>query len=97
MNDIKLTDAVLPGADVFVTTVDDEAVLLAQNTGVYFGLDPVGSKIWEFLTEDGQLTTVWQKMQDHFDAEPERLGHDLRAFVAELEGHGLIRRAAPLS
>ena len=35
--------------DVVHRMVGDEAVLLQLDSGVYYGLDPVGSRIWELL------------------------------------------------
>jgi hypothetical protein len=36
---------------VVCAALDDEAVLLNVETGLYFGLDAIGSRIWELLAE----------------------------------------------
>jgi len=70
--------------------LDGEAVLLNLESGKYYGLDPVGSRIWQFVQQTPLLRSVWQSMQDEFDAPADTLHTDLLTFIDELSGEGLI-------
>ena len=77
--------------EVLFREVGGEAVLLHQETGKYFGLDEVGTRMWLLLTEHGQLSPAYQALLDEYDVAPEQLQHDLLAFVESLASHGLLR------
>ena len=70
--------------------LDGEAVLLNLESGKYYGLDPVGLRIWQFVQQTPLLRSVWQSMQDEFDAPADTLHTDLLTFIDELSGEGLI-------
>jgi len=88
---IMLDSLVRVPEDVIFRELDGEAVLLNLHTGIYFGLDAVGTRIWQLVElQHGSIRAVWQAMVDEFDAQPERLEQDLLAFVRELNGSGLL-------
>jgi hypothetical protein len=76
--------------DVVFRELDGEAVILNLDTGTYFGLDGVGTRIWQFCQEHGSLRSVWLAMQDEFEAPADTLQADLLAFVDELSSKGLV-------
>jgi Coenzyme PQQ synthesis protein D (PqqD) len=78
--------------NVIAKKVGEETVLLDFEAGVYYGLDSVGSRMWELLAEGKSLEEVNEAMVGEYDATPETIAHDLDALVAELESHGLVAR-----
>ena len=90
-----LEKAVVIPDEVIFRELDGEAVVLNLDTGIYFGLDEVGTRIWQLLVEHRTLGPVWQALTDEFDTTPERLQQDLLAFVEELRGKGLITVGQP--
>ncbi len=67
-----------------------EAVLLQLETGRYFGLDDVGTRMWQLLADNGELEATYRSLLDEFEVEPERLKHDLMIFVDRLAGQSLV-------
>ncbi len=67
-----------------------DAVLLHMGTEVYFGLDPVAIRMWEALTETGDVEAAGARLLDEFDVEEERLLSDLNDLVAQLRDEGLL-------
>lgn len=76
--------------DVLFQDLHGEAVLLNLKTGVYFGLDAVGSRVWELLAADGRLSNVLEAVTAEFDVSREQGAADLVALAAELAEHGLV-------
>ena len=76
--------------DVIFRELDGEAVVLNLETGIYFGLDAVGTRIWRLLEERKPLKAVLDTLVDEYDAPPELLRNDLLAFVERLSGKGLL-------
>ena len=79
--------------DVLFQELQGEAVLLNLNTGVYFGLDAIGTRIWRLLQEDGALHTVLEAMLREFDVAPEELTRDLLDLVCQMRQARLLAAA----
>lgn len=75
---------------VVFEVVDGEAVVLNLNTGIYFTLNRTGTRIWELITEHGDLESVRALMAEEYDAEPEQLAGDLERLAGELVDRGLV-------
>ncbi len=67
-----------------------ETVLLHLDSGVYFGLDPVGTRIWQLLQQHRQLRDVLPALVQEFEVEEEPCRADLLQFGATLCSHGLL-------
>ncbi|MEX1133343.1 MAG: PqqD family protein [Acidimicrobiia bacterium] len=82
---------VTPHPDVLTQKLPNgDAVLLHMGTEVYFGLDPVGAKMWEALTETGDIDTAGARLLEEFDVDEDRLLSDLIDLVAQLRDQGLL-------
>lgn len=78
-------------ADHVVTRrLDDELVLLNLDNECYFGLDEVGTRMWEVLMSTASLSAALELLVNEFDVEPARLGSDLANLVSTLSDNGLI-------
>lgn len=59
-----------------------ELVLLNLTTGVYFGLDQVGTRIWQLLQEHQVLQSVLDRMVEEYEVAETQCREDLLKFVA---------------
>jgi len=75
---------------VFAQEVDGEMVLLDMNSENYFGLDEVGTAIWQAMQENGVLQEVYNTLLEQYDVEEEVLQKDLLDFVEKLVESGLV-------
>jgi len=75
---------------VFAQEVDDEMVILDMESENYFGLDEVGTSIWQAMQEHGTLQDVFDALLEQYDVEPEVLEKDLSDFVEKLLESGLV-------
>ena len=76
--------------DVLFQELHGEGVLLNLKTGVYFGLDAVGRRVWQLLQEQGTLAAVRSAMLAEYDVAEAQCSADLLALVAEMQKHGLV-------
>jgi hypothetical protein len=77
-------------ADVLIQELAGEAVLLNLKTEQYFGLDPVGVRMWQLLVAEPSIQTAYERLLDEYDAEPEQLQRDLTELIEQLVAHGLV-------
>ena len=85
-----LTSRVRVNDDVLFQELQGEAVLLNLKSGVYFGLDPVGTRIWQLFAEHELLADIAQTIVAEYDVAEDRSSADLLVLVADLERQGLV-------
>jgi Coenzyme PQQ synthesis protein D (PqqD) len=67
-----------------------EAAILNIKSGVYYGLDPVGARIWSLVQEPREVLEIQNTIADEYDVEPERCALDLAELLEKLLAEGLI-------
>jgi len=85
-------DSVRIRKDVIFRDLEGELVLLNLETGVYFGLDAVGSRIWELLAADRCLADVVATLTSEYEVEAEACEADLARFLETLADNELVDR-----
>ena len=84
MPPITLATTFALSKDAVFRDLDGEAVILHLETGTYFGLNSVGTRIWQLIEKDGRLTVVLDALCDEYDAPPDVLERDLIELVERL-------------
>jgi hypothetical protein len=77
-------------ADVLFRQLDQEAVILNLDSGLYFGLDAVGTDMWRALTASDSIEAAYEKLLDEYDVAPDTLRDDLGELVEKLAADGLL-------
>jgi hypothetical protein len=75
-------------------TVGEEVVVLDLATGTYFGLDPVGARMWELMAEGRTLGEICERMLQEYEVTREELERDTLRLAEELQEQGLIQIGA---
>lgn len=70
--------------------VGDETVILHLGSGTYFGLDPVGSRIWELLDTPLSVAVLFEGLISEFDVSPDELAKDMDQFLAQMLENGIL-------
>ncbi|HEU5317225.1 MAG TPA: PqqD family protein [Chloroflexota bacterium] len=81
----------IPSPSVVSADLDNTAVLLNVETGVYFGLDAIGTRIWALLGDGAPPERIVDALLDEYEVERSRLSDDVDAFIAALVAKGLLR------
>jgi Coenzyme PQQ synthesis protein D (PqqD) len=70
--------------------VGEETVLLDLESGTYFGLNPVGARIWQIMGEGKTFAEISDVILDEYDVTRERIEADLVALADQLAEQKLI-------
>jgi hypothetical protein len=84
------TDRFRVSDTVVFREIDAEAVLLDLHSGIYFGLDAVGTRVWTLLLELGTPEQVYARMIAEYDVSPQVLRNDVLRLVDELASKRLV-------
>lgn len=90
MEDIPMTAKIKVAPGVFMQQVSGESVILDSRDGRYFGLDPVGTRMWETLVSYGNLGQAEDALLDEYEVTPDRLHEDMVLLVRKLVERRLI-------
>lgn len=70
--------------------LDGEAAILNLKSGVYYGLDPVGARVWSLIQKPRTVDSIRDVLVEEYDVEPARCLSDLLALLTELAEEGLL-------
>lgn len=70
--------------------VGDETVILDLGSGIYFGLDPIGARVWQLLGDGASLNQIVSTLLAEYDVAPEQLRQDMQTLVDDLVARGLV-------
>lgn len=87
-----MADRYLISSDVLSQEVSGETVLLDLAGETYFGLNEVGTRVWQLLKQDHGFTEIVDVLESEFDVARDRLEADIAALLAQLEGAGIVIR-----
>ena len=75
---------------VLCRVVDDEAVVLDLDDGQYYGLNSVGTRLWQLLSQGASLSAICNALVAEFEVGRDEVRADVDAFLAELIEKGLV-------
>ena len=76
--------------DVIFRELEGEAVILNLTTGVYFGLNEVGTRAWMKLAESRSVRMVVVALAEEYDVDRATLEQDVLGLLADLIDKGLV-------
>lgn len=80
--------------DLLSNQVDNEVVMMHFERGQYYGLDPIGSDIWNRLAQPLRVGDLCDQLIAHYNADPETCTADVLDLLADMESEALIRRVS---
>lgn len=90
--DVASTDQFLVHPSVICRELSGETVLLNLESGVYYGLDAVGTRVWQLIMQGHTIANVCDTMLEEYDVSPDVLNADVTRLVGELRDRGIVTR-----
>ena len=87
---MKMSDKITISPNAMFRQVGDETVILHLGSGTYFGLDPVGARIWQLMGEGKSLGEICDAVLHEYDVSREDLERDITALMKDLLAQDLI-------
>ena len=69
----------------------DEAAILNLKNTVYYGLNPVGARVWNLLQQPMTIGQLRDALVDEYDVDVVRCESDLLELLEKMRGEGLIQ------
>ena len=74
-------------------TIDGEVVAVDLQQGSYYSIRGAGVQIWRSLAEPSTPEGVVTLVAEHFGRPEDQVTEAVRSFIADLNGHGLLKPA----
>ena len=88
--DLTLAARATPTEQAMLQRTGAESVLLDLRSEQYFGLNEVGTRIFELLSVDPSLQAAFATLLLEFDVAPQQLQQDLLELISKLAHAGLV-------
>lgn len=84
-------DAVLGlSSDVVFRELDGQSVVLNLSSGRYFGLNAVGTRVWQLIAQGAGVDSVIRTVTAEYEADAATIERDVLALLEDLEKRGLV-------
>jgi hypothetical protein len=87
---LALTATVVATKDPISCVLEGETVLLNLKSGIYYGIDPIGTWIWNQVQKPATVGAVRDAMLQKYEVEPGQCERDLLAVLQQLIEAGLV-------
>lgn len=87
---MDLNQVITLSPDVISQEVSGETVLLDLNSENYFGLDEVGTRIWQLIESSGNLQDIYDTLLAEYEVEADQLLEDMEQLLTDIEKAGLV-------
>jgi hypothetical protein len=77
--------------DVLWTKLGEEVAILDSQSGTYFGLDAVGSRIWCLMADGMAIDGVVSILLAEYGVDEQRIRNDLRELIEQLAARSLVK------
>jgi len=83
-------DIVSVSAHQVYTTLGSEAVILELQASKYFGMNDVGTAIWNFLQQPREVSDVIEHIANNYEVSAEQAEVEILSFLQNLVDKGLV-------
>jgi hypothetical protein len=77
--------------DQLSCNLDGETVLMSIQSGMYFGLDSIGTRIWDLLQEPKAVTHLCELLTQEYEVQPAQCEQEVISFLHTLAEKDLIK------
>jgi len=70
--------------------MDNETVMMSIENGEYYGINPIGSRIWELLDRPAAIADLCESLMEEYDVSAEDCRRDVAEFIGKLLDKDLI-------
>jgi hypothetical protein len=86
----KLPGSVTISTEALATPIGESLMILDLRSGVYFELEGVGARIWQFIAEEKTPAQIAHLISDEYHIDEATAAADLADLIGELSASGLL-------
>jgi hypothetical protein len=87
---LELSSRVYRNPEMVSGNMDGETVMMSITRGEYFGLDLIGSRIWEILKQPVTIEALIEQLLTEYEIDRETCSRDVMDFLKQIQEKGLL-------
>lgn len=87
---LALDSVVQRNPKLVASQMDGEVVMMSIDDGAYYGLDEIGSRIWELMENQVMVNNILDSLLEEFEVEREECLIDTLEFLNDLMDKNLL-------
>lgn len=87
---VENIETIIATKDAVSCDLNGEAVILHLPSESYFGLDPVGASIWEFIQEGRTFHEICDHLLAEYDVTREQCESEVQRLIESMREEGLV-------
>jgi len=87
---VNLNSVVARNSTLIASEVDGELVMMSMMAGQYYGLDTIGTRIWQLLESECSVQELCGRLTGEFAVSADECAKDVLAFLHELQRHDIV-------
>ena len=87
---LNLHSVVGQSSDLVATTIEDQTALLSISNGAYYGMDKIGSRVWELIVQPRAVSAVVDQLLTEFEVDRPTCEQHVLAFLQKLADADLL-------
>ena len=87
---LSLHTIVVAASEQVSCPLGEESAILNLKNSVYYGMNPVGARVWDLLQQPKSVTELRNALLEEFEVDEVRCEGDLLALLETMRSEGLI-------
>jgi len=87
---IQAESVIRRNKEIIGSTIDGETVMMSVENGKYYGVNQIGSSIWNLIEEPMRLDAICQALQEEYEIDSETCEKEVIAFLHDLEKNNIV-------
>ena len=90
-NLIRMDSKIVRDNEIIFSEMDGETVMMSIEKGEYYGINPIGSRIWGLLDSPKKVSELCDTLLPDYDVTPEQCAQDVLSFLNRMAEKGIIK------
>ena len=87
---IKLSSIVSKSTELLASELDGELVMMDVESGKYYGLNGMGSVIWNMIDDPKSVSEICLQLEKEYDVEKETCEQEVMAFLNSMDKEKML-------
>jgi hypothetical protein len=76
--------------ELVASDLEGETVMMSIRSGMYYGLDSIGSRLWQLIEQPRSVSELCDILLKEYDVERAQCERDVIALLNEMHGEGIV-------
>ncbi|WP_232282922.1 lasso peptide biosynthesis PqqD family chaperone [Pedobacter sp. BAL39] len=76
--------------EIMATAIDGEFVMMSIETGKYYGLNNIGSRIWELIEKKSDVTSICHQLTEEYNVIEDECNQQVIELLEQMKAQNII-------